>query len=126
VLCIQAVALLVALRLGLRIASFASMRRVVSSLASGSSDYQAGLDRVVWAVEASARATGIGNCLAKALAAHVLLRRSGHPSSLKVGVARNAAGGIVAHAWLESGDRVVVGGYELGRYALATGAGQVP
>jgi transglutaminase-like putative cysteine protease len=52
-----------------------------------------------------------GLCLARALAAHAMLRRRGIASRLCLGVAHNH-GGINAHAWVEVGSEKVVGGAE--------------
>jgi hypothetical protein len=58
------------------------------------------------------------SCLAEALVAEMLLRVTGHPSVLRFGMARDDEGRPEAHAWVESGDRVVVGGRELERYEV--------
>ena len=39
-------------------------------------------------------------CLKRALVLQYLLRRAGHAAELRVGVRRNAAGELTAHAWL--------------------------
>jgi len=61
---------------------------------------------------------GAGTCLTQALAAHVLLRRQGYPTLLHIGVLRGEEGRLEAHAWLKSGDKVVIGGGELERYTV--------
>jgi hypothetical protein len=66
-----------------------------------------------WAVHAAARRLPRTYCLARALALHDLLRRSGFPSELRIGVAR-AGAGIDAHAWVECA------GEALGDEAAAT------
>jgi hypothetical protein len=67
--------------------------------------------RVAWAVEvASRRTVGRATCLVEALVAQVVLAAQGHPSQLQFGVARSEAGGVRAHAWVESDGRVVIGG----------------
>jgi hypothetical protein len=47
-----------------------------------------------------------GNCLSQSIALCWLLRRRGVPASLRLG-ARIDAGAFSAHAWVESGDRVI-------------------
>lgn len=75
------------------------------------------LDRIVWAVAASARRVPDATCLTQALVAETLLRRAGHDATLHLGVARPAQGaGLEAHAWVESGGAVVVGDGELDRF----------
>jgi hypothetical protein len=63
------------------------------------------------------------SCLTQALAAQYLLARSGHRSQLRVGVAQDPSGRLLAHAWLVSDGRVVIGGSsrKLARYSLLPG-----
>jgi transglutaminase superfamily protein len=56
------------------------------------------------------------NCLVRALAAGIVLKRYGYPSELKIGVTRPVSGRFEAHAWLESGGNVVIGGAQLDQY----------
>lgn len=77
----------------------------------------ASADRVVWAVEAVGRAIpGMKNCLVQAVAAEAMLIRAGHPCELRIGVAKNGPDELIAHAWLESEGRVLIGEFELDRY----------
>ena len=65
----------------------------------------------VWAVEAAGRRLLSRNpCLPKALAVLILFRRAGEQAELRLGVARDEDGPVRAHAWVESGGRVVIGG----------------
>jgi len=75
-------------------------------------------DRIVWAVEAAGRVIpGMKNCLVQAVAAEAMLARAGHPCELRIGAAKNGpSGGLIAHAWLESEGRVLIGEFELDRY----------
>lgn len=74
-------------------------------------------DRIVWAVEAAGRAIpGMKNCLVQAVAAEAMLTRTGHPCELRIGAAKNRPGQLIAHAWLESAGRVLIGEFELDRY----------
>jgi hypothetical protein len=79
--------------------------------------------RIGWAVRNVARLVPGASCLTQALAAQYLLARAGCRSELQVGVARDASGRFLAHAWLVSDGRVVIGGTsrELARYALLPG-----
>jgi hypothetical protein len=66
--------------------------------------------RVAWAIpRAAARVPWRATCLVQALAAERWLESRGIPSELKLG-ARKAGEALDAHAWLEAGGRVVVGG----------------
>lgn len=42
-------------------------------------------------------------CLRRAIVLHYLLRRAGRPAALMIGVRRDAANQLAAHAWLERG-----------------------
>jgi hypothetical protein len=74
-------------------------------------------DRVVWAVEAVGRAIpGMKNCLVQAIAAEAILVRTGHRCELRIGAAKTGPDELIAHAWLESEGRVLIGEFELDRY----------
>jgi len=47
-----------------------------------------------------------------------LFIQHGHPADVRIGVVKNETGGLIAHAWVESDGRVVVGdSSDLSRYA---------
>jgi hypothetical protein len=69
-----------------------------------------------WAVQAAARRIPGTYCLARSLALHELLRRSGYASELRIGVA-TAAPGIAAHAWVECNGTVLDGESTAADYA---------
>jgi hypothetical protein len=79
-------------------------------------------DRIAWAVDRAGALFGQATCLARALAGHVMLARRGFSSSIRIGVAPGEPGtascGIVGHAWLERGGRILLGGPDVGRYKL--------
>jgi hypothetical protein len=116
-LLLQATILLAAARIGLKTMSFATLRNILSKLATtgtGRIDPAAHDDtarqRIIWAVETAGRHfPAIGTCLTEALAAHVLLARIGHQSNLQIGVTRDQNGKFVAHAWLEEDGAIVLG-----------------
>lgn len=67
---------------------------------------------VAWAVETiGARPWMNALCLPRALAAQAMLRRRGIASRLCLGVARDK-GELAAHAWIECGGAVIVGGHD--------------
>jgi hypothetical protein len=67
---------------------------------------------VAWAVETlGAKPWMQAPCLSRALAAHRMLRRRGIASRLCLGVAGDGKA-LTAHAWVEVGGDVVVGGAE--------------
>ena len=53
-----------------------------------------------WAVQAVAQRIPGTRCLARSMALNAMLRRGGHDSKLRLGVVREADGGIIAHAWV--------------------------
>lgn len=89
-------------------------RAVHRSTGSNSTD----IDRLVYAINAAGRfVPGARNCLVRAISAKAMLGMRGCASQIHFGVAREADSELGAHAWLESGGRVVIGGFENGRYA---------
>jgi hypothetical protein len=75
----------------------------------------AAADRIAWAVTAVARRlpATFRACLPQAMAACVMLRRRGLPARLVIGVRREPSPRpLEAHAWVESGGRVIVGGMD--------------
>ncbi|WP_411267531.1 lasso peptide biosynthesis B2 protein [Asticcacaulis sp. 201] len=74
-------------------------------------------------VRRGAKLVPFTTCLSRAMAARYLLKRKGYGSVLKVGVANgDKPGSMLAHAWLLSGDTVVVGNEngELQKFKLLT------
>ena len=63
-----------------------------------------------WALSRGARLVPVATCLTQALSMQVLLGRAGYPSRLFLGVKKNDKGGFEAHAWVECGDCIVIGG----------------
>lgn len=111
--------LITAIQAGLAVLPFRHLLKVVYRLAKprtarGSRLARASqfdMDLAVWAVEAAGRRLLSRNpCLPKALAVLILFRRAGEDAELHVGVARETEGPFRAHAWIESGGRVVIGG----------------
>src|SRR3954466_1466498 len=68
------------------------------------------VDQVVQAVVRAAGRVPRATCLTRAVATSVMLGRRGTPASIRFGVARDAGGKFIAHAWVESEGRIVVGG----------------
>lgn len=63
-----------------------------------------------WAVSAASHVVPRSTCLARALAAQDLCRRYAYPAQVRLGARRQDGGALEAHAWLELGEEVVVGG----------------
>lgn len=78
-----------------------------------------------WSIETLSAKPWVGaSCLPCALAAHAMLRRRGIASRLCLGVARDDRT-LVAHAWVESGQSVIVGAAEAARVNLIAEFGGV-
>ena len=104
---VRAAVLLALAAFGLRVARLESVSRALARVARlwSPSDPR----WIPWAVAAAGRRLpGARSCLPQALAARALLESSGRPARLRLGVSRE--GPFRAHAWVESGGRVVVGG----------------
>jgi hypothetical protein len=117
---IQSVFLVAAVRLGLWLLPFGIvrqlLRRATQPPALSSERNPAIIDQIAWAVTRASLFVPVSTCLTQALAAQILLRWHGLPARVHMGVAKDAHNCLVAHAWTESGGRVVVGGSGLGRY----------
>jgi hypothetical protein len=68
------------------------------------------VDDIVRAVVRAAGRVPRATCLTRAIAASVMLGRRGVAASIRFGVARDARGKFIAHAWVESEGRIVIGG----------------
>ncbi len=114
-LLVNALLLLWAFRLGLWVLRFRSVRRLLAFMCQGrygrDSAHQLPPDRIAWAVHVVGRnVPGTKNCLVQAMATEALLARRGHPSRLRIGVARGRRGQLEAHAWVEGEGRILIGG----------------
>jgi Transglutaminase-like superfamily len=78
-------------------------------------------ERIAWAVARAGCFVPKATCLTQALAAKVLLERSGHPAQVRVGFGRSEDARLIAHAWVESDGQVVLGGLDLTRYTPLLG-----
>lgn len=120
-LLIKAALLLEAIKLGMRLLPFRTLRSLLARLPGTSTRAQHAdftpTDTVAWAVEVASRNTpGTKSCLAQALAAQALLAQYGYPTHLHIGVARGEQEQFQAHAWVEAEGKVVIGGAERERY----------
>lgn len=123
-LLVKAVLLLCAAKVGLVLLPFQTLRRLMDKLArvrlKSPKTERESAGKVAWAVELAGRLVPWATtCLTQGLVAQVLLVRRGRPASLHVGVVKDAER-FLAHAWLESEGKVVIGAHELDRYTLLT------
>ena len=132
-LLMEAVFLLITMELGKRILPFRALRRLLPQAADEYAQLSRASytppERIAWAVQAASRWTpGARSCLTQALAAQVLLTRRNHTARLHIGVARGERDRFQAHAWVESGGKVLIGESGLERYtplAVLEGTGPV-
>jgi transglutaminase superfamily protein len=118
-LLVTAALLQAGIRLGLAVLPYRRLRELVDRAARVGPRRDltpTSAERIAWAVTQASRALPGTACLTQALAARVLLERRGHPAHLRVGVMRGDDARLVAHAWVESEGRVVLGGADLARY----------
>jgi transglutaminase superfamily protein len=108
-LLVRSVLLLGAARLALWVMPLQAARRLLARAARHPVPTSVTPERITWAVAAAERVVPAATCLPQALAAEALLARYGHPSTLRIGVVKNERRRLVAHAWVESGGRIVVG-----------------
>lgn len=135
-LVLEAAGLLTCAWLGVRCLRYSTLCAVLEGWAASTGTRHHGSEqhtpeaiaRVVWATNAvSRRLPAFGTCLVEALAAHAMLRRRGLPSEMRFGVRTSGsqAASIVAHAWVECGGVVVVGGdRDLPEYAVLSATGR--
>lgn len=114
-LLLRAGGLLMLIRLGLTLLPFRRVRQLADRYGRSAPGREAApeaeLARLAWAVSRMARFVVADRpCLTQALALQLLYARRGHASELRIGVAKEADGRFLAHAWVEQAGRVVIGG----------------
>ena len=109
----------VAVRLALLVLPFRWVRARVETQRPGwRSSGRVPARQWAWAVGVVARRIPWASCLTQALALQWLLAREGQSARIHLGVAKRVARGFEAHAWLESGGEILIGGDEsLERFA---------
>lgn len=113
---LQAALLLIPVRVGLQIVTYGRLQRSLQTIPTMQWSPELSPERIGWAVEtASTVLPGETTCLAEALVAECLLEWRGYEAALRFGV-DGADIDLSAHAWVESGDQVVVGGGHLSKY----------
>jgi hypothetical protein len=111
---LKACLLLSFVRFGLFLRSFNRLCKFLERFSavnpSTVSDRRVLIHRVVWAIDASCKLMpGTVKCLARALTMKTLLDMHNCPSTLMIGVDKNAAKQLEAHAWVEYEGHVVMG-----------------
>jgi len=112
-----------AVRLGLTLLSYNQIRRMVTRLDAQQPAGIGDLRRVAWGVAAAARLVPYASCLTQALSGQYLRARQGNASKIRIGIERDTGTQLKAHAWLMSGDQIVLGG-SIDRFAHLVDHGQ--
>ena len=99
-----------AVRLGLTVLSYSRVRSLVTRLEADQCASMGELRRVAWGVAAAARFVPHATCLTQALSGQYILARQGNASKIRIGIERGTGEQLKAHAWLVSGDHIVLGG----------------
>jgi Transglutaminase-like superfamily len=118
---LKAALLLWSARLGLWLLPLPTLRRLLARLRPpeppSPEGHSADVEKIVRAVVLASHYVPAATCLTQALAGQILLTQYGEPALLRIGVAKNEAGKLEAHAWVESRGRIVIGALpELIRY----------
>ena len=114
---IEAVLLLTAMRISLRLLPYRVLRRFLFQSdrtdAGKHSEGKNQKNEIVWAINTGGKyILREKSCLPLALAGQTLLRLHGFPARLCLGFQKNEDESIQAHAWVESNGKVVIGGLE--------------
>lgn len=107
-LLVRSVMLIGLARVALWILPFNAARRLLTPRA-GRRMTSVTTEKIGWAISVGKSFVPMASCLPQALAAESLLVGAGHPVEFRIGVAKTSDGQIDAHAWIESGGRLVVG-----------------
>lgn len=107
---IEAMILLILIRLGLQFFQFQTLHKLLEKIAQPKQNKQVSIYKIIWAITMiSPHIPGV-KCLARALAAQVMLSRQEYPNQLRIGVGKDKQGQFIAHAWVENRGRTVIGG----------------
>lgn len=106
---LEALWLLVAVRVALRMVPFPTVRRHLARRASPARAGGPTREQIARAVRGVGRRLPGTMCLAEAVVGHTMLRRHGHTAVLRIGVRRGDSAGLDAHAWVECEGTVAIG-----------------
>lgn len=113
----RAYCLLTVIRLGLWVKSFNHLRKVLAqtstfrqTVAEDPLSQRQFIVRIHWAINAACKfMPGSVKCLARALAMKTFLDWANCPAKLVIGVDKNSAAQLEAHAWVEYEGQVIMG-----------------
>ena len=106
---------LCAMRISVCLLPFRTLKNIVSRVKHSSipkdKPYPLSPEQIAWAISVASRyLPGKTTCLPKALAAQILLARTGYLTQMRIGIARGDEGKLKGHAWVEYQDRILFGG----------------
>jgi hypothetical protein len=113
------------IRLSLWIVPYRVLIKCLSKLSSSKSFNQSDdwklIKEISHSVRICAEYVPFASCLTQALAVQTLLRLKGQKSTLKFGVDKEESGKLIAHAWVEIDDKIIIGGTsDINRYSVLT------
>src|SRR5215469_7340282 len=102
-LLLRSLVALAVIRISLWTLSFSRVRKIADAMSHSalkrSSNDRPAPEKIAWAVATASRAVPRGgNCLLRALATGIILKRYRYPSELKIGVMKPEGEGFQAHA----------------------------
>ena len=106
------------IRLGLKLLSFSTLKKIfisIKSLLVFSID-EFSEEQLTRAITVASRYIPRTTCLVQALALQLLLQQAGRQACLHIGVNYGIGGRLEAHAWVESQGRILIGGFDHNRY----------
>lgn len=117
-LLLRSALVIVGLQIGLQVLGFGRMQQLLRRLEerAGGRRRPPPPELLAWSIRTVGNRLPGASCLVQALAAQLLFRREGYPVSLVIGVARNPASGLEAHAWVHGQGQIWVGGLEATRF----------
>lgn len=107
---VLAIVWVLTVRIGLTVFSMKALRRAfMPKEVTGELDQVAAAE-VIWSVKRAAKLVPFASCLTQAMASQIMLAKRNCPSVLHIGARRAQDGTFAAHAWLESGSMLLIGG----------------
>lgn len=104
--------LVILIRIGLWVLPFRVMRKLIEK--NNNTKLQPSTwptpEQITGSVLISSQRVPQASCLTQALAAKYLLQKYGHPAELRIGITRSSNSQFEAHAWVESNEKIVIGG----------------
>ena len=106
---IQSMILTISILLLLSLLSFPRIKIVLNTLSRRNTDQKNSktVEDIIWSVKAASHYFPNATCLTQAIVAQIQLSKHNFSSTLNVGV--NKLGEFEAHAWIEIGDKIILG-----------------